>query len=48
MGKSKKNREGNVTLDLPDSPYEEGGSVVSEKMLARVLMNARLGVKSKK
>ena len=44
--KSKKNREGKVTLDLPEELEE--GAVVSEKVLAKILLNARLGVKSKK
>lgn len=45
---NKEKREGKITLDLPDSPYEEGGSVVSEKMLAQILLGARLGGKSRK
>lgn len=42
---NKKNREGKVTLDLPESPYEEGGTVVSEKMLAKILFRCRIGAK---
>lgn len=38
---TKHNKIGKVTLDLPDSPYEEGGPVASEKTLVRI------GVKTK-